>query len=54
MTERPEPTPPPTTGVEQIDRAVAAVDLSGPVAGHHEQLARAHEVLQRVLDADRP
>ena len=56
MTEEPrEATPaPPVTGNPEIDAALAAVDLSGPVADHHEQLSRAHEVLQRTLNADRP
>ena len=44
------PTPePPTTGVPQIDAALAAVRLDGPVDGHHQQLAAAVEVLQQVL-----
>lgn len=56
VTEEPrEATPaPPVTGNPEIDAALAAVDLSGPVADHHEQLSRAHEVLQRTLNADRP
>ena len=44
------PTPePPATGVPQIDAALAAVRLDGPVDGHHQQLAAAVEVLQQVL-----
>jgi hypothetical protein len=45
---------PPVTGNAAIDEALAAVDTSGPVFTHHEQLARAHDVVQRVLNAERP
>lgn len=50
----PTPEPPPTTGVPEIDAALAAVRLDGPVGGHHEQLAAAVEVLQQALRAPRP
>lgn len=40
---------PPTTGVPEIDEALAALDLSGDVAEHPEQFARVTEALQAVL-----
>lgn len=40
---------PPTTGVPEIDEALAQVDLDGPVADHHQQLSAAVEALQRAL-----
>lgn len=49
------PTPePPTTGVPEIDAALAAVRLDGPVGEHHQQLSAAVEVLQQVLRTPRP
>ncbi len=44
---------PPVTGVSEIDEALAAVRLDGPVAEHHQQLAAAVEVLQQALRAPR-
>lgn len=44
---------PPVTGVPEIDEALAAVRLDGPVAEHHQQLAAAVEVLQQALRAPR-
>lgn len=44
-----EGVPPPATGVELIDNAMAALDLSGPVSEHPAQLASAVELLQQVL-----
>ena len=44
-----EPAPPPTTGVPDIDTALAEVDLDGPVADHHQQLSAAVEALQRAM-----
>lgn len=41
--------PPPNTGVPEIDTALAAVRLDGPVSEHHEQLSAAVEALQRAL-----
>ena len=41
--------PPPSTGVELIDTALADADLSGPAAEHPAQLASAVELLQQVL-----
>jgi hypothetical protein len=49
-----EPTPvpaAPTTGVAEIDAALAAVRLDGPVGEHHQQLSAAVEVLQQALRA---
>lgn len=43
------PTPPPQTGVGDLDEALAEVDLRGPVAEHPQQLAAAVEVLQQLL-----
>lgn len=43
------PTPPPETGVPQLDEVLALVDLSGPVAEHPEQLSVAVEALQQAL-----
>ncbi|WP_377105283.1 hypothetical protein [Propionicimonas sp. T2.31MG-18] len=40
---------PPVTGVAEIDDALAAVRLDGPVSEHHQQLSAAVEVLQRAL-----
>jgi hypothetical protein len=51
-----EPIPsaqPPVTGVPEIDEALAAVRLDGPVTEHHQQLAAAVEVLQQALRAPR-
>lgn len=45
---------PPVTGVPAIDEALAAVDLTGAVADHHEVLGRALDALQRALNAPRP
>lgn len=42
-------TPPPETGVADLDEALAEVDLRGPVAEHPQQLATAVEVLQQLL-----
>ncbi len=42
-------TPPPSTGIAQLDEALANVNLTGPVAEHPEQLAAAVEVLQQTL-----
>lgn len=47
-----EPTPapePPITGVPEVDAALAAVRLDGPLGEHHQQLSAAVEVLQQVL-----
>ena len=44
-----EAMPPPATGVDLIDNAMAAIDLSGPVREHPAQLAAAVELLQQVL-----
>ena len=44
-----EPSQPPTTGVPEIDEALAQVRLDGPVADHHQQLSAAVEALQRAL-----
>lgn len=41
--------PPPATGVELIDNALAAIDLSGDVTEHPAQLAAAVDLLQHVL-----
>lgn len=41
--------PPPTTGEPQIDAALAAVDLSGAVGQHAEQLSAAIEALHQAL-----
>lgn len=41
--------PPPATGVDIIDNALAAIDLSGDVAEHPAQLASAVDLLQQVL-----
>lgn len=46
QTPAPEP---PTTGVAEIDAALASVRLDGPVEEHHQQLAASVEVLQQVL-----
>ncbi|MBU3977166.1 hypothetical protein [Propionicimonas sp.] len=43
------PTPPPETGVPQLDEVLTLVDLSGPVAEHPEQLSVAVEALQQAL-----
>lgn len=42
---------PPHTGLDVIDRALAALDLSGDVAGHPGALASVQDVLQAVLNA---
>jgi hypothetical protein len=44
-----QPSQPPTTGVPDIDEALAKVNLDGPVADHHQQLSAAVEALQRAL-----
>lgn len=44
-----EPAIPPVTGVPDIDTALAAVRLDGPVDQHHQQLSAAVEALQRAL-----
>lgn len=44
-----EAMPPPATGVDLIDNAMAALDLSGPVSEHPAPLASAVELLQQVL-----
>lgn len=54
VTETPERPAPPTTGVPEIDAALAAVTLDGPVAEHHQQLSAAVEVLQQALRSPRP
>lgn len=54
VTEATTSAQPPTTGVPEIDDALAAVRLDGPVAEHHQQLAAAVEVLQQALRAPRP
>lgn len=41
--------PPPATGVELIDNALAAIDLGGDVTEHPAQLAAAVDLLQHVL-----
>lgn len=43
------PAEPPVTGVPEIDAALAAVRLDGPVSEHHQQLSAAVEVLQQAL-----
>lgn len=49
-----EPTQaPPTTGHPQLDEALAALDLSRPVAEHPEQYAALLDALQRVLNESR-
>lgn len=45
---------PPVTGVQAIDEALAAVDLTGAVTAHHEVLGRALDALQRALNTPRP
>ncbi len=40
---------PPSTGVAEIDAALAAVRLDGPVGEHHQQLSAAVEALQQAL-----
>jgi hypothetical protein len=47
------PPVPPVTGVPEIDEALAAVQLDGPVGEHHQQLAAAVETLQQALRAPR-
>jgi hypothetical protein len=49
MTAVTQPEPPPTSGVPEIDEALAQVRLDGPVAEHHQQLSTAVEALQRAL-----
>lgn len=44
-----EPASPPTTGVPEIDAALAEVRLDTPVSEHHQQLSTAVEALQRAL-----
>jgi hypothetical protein len=44
-----EPAAPPTTGIPEIDDALARVNLDGPVADHHQQLSAAVEALQQAL-----
>lgn len=51
MTEPTATTSPPETGVPEIDSALSAVRLDGPVGEHHQQLAAAVEVLQQALRA---
>ncbi len=48
MTE-PVRTPPPATGVPELDEALTKVDLTGPVSEHPEQLAAAVDALQQAL-----
>lgn len=48
MTE-PAVTPPPKTGVPELDEALAKVDLTGPVSEHPEQLAAVVDALQQAL-----
>lgn len=43
-------TPPPVTGVAEVDAAVAAVSLGDDVNHHHQQFATALESLQRALN----
>ena len=49
VTEQTPVPEPPTTGVPEVDAALAAVRLDGPVEEHHQQLSAAVEVLQQVL-----
>lgn len=49
MTEPAVPAEPPVTGVPEIDAALAAVRLDGPVGEHHQQLSAAVEALQQAL-----
>lgn len=44
--------PAPVTGQPEIDRATQAIeDLANrPLADHHDELARAHEVLHNALN----
>ena len=46
----PVPDEPPSTGHPAIDAALAALDLSGPAAGHAEAFSAVHAVLQDVLN----
>lgn len=46
-----EPTPPPVTGVPQIDEALATLDLSDDVTTHPAALAAALEALQQALNS---
>jgi len=46
----PVPDEPPGTGHPAIDAALAALDLSGPAAGHAEAFSAVHAVLQNVLN----
>lgn len=48
------PTPPPKSGIAALDEALEAVDLTGPVNEHPEQLAAAVEVLQQLLRQPSP
>ncbi|MGB7963275.1 MAG: hypothetical protein WCF12_10015 [Propionicimonas sp.] len=43
-------TPPPVTGVAEVDAAVAAVALGDDVNDHHQQFATALDSLQRALN----
>lgn len=53
--ETPDRAPlPPVTGHPDVDAALAALDLSGPVDDHAAALAAAHEALQRVLNPREP
>ncbi|MFT4108997.1 hypothetical protein [Propionicimonas sp.] len=53
MTESAPVPEPPVTGVPEIDAALAAVRLDGPVAEHHAELSAAVEVLQQALRSPR-
>lgn len=45
----PDSVTPPTTGIPEIDQALAAVDLSGPISDHPVQFAAAVEALHKAL-----
>ncbi len=46
----PEPTPPPVTGVAQIDEALAGLDLGEDVTTHPAALSAALDALQQALN----
>jgi hypothetical protein len=52
MSSQPEEQTPPLTGDDRIDAALAALDLTGPVADHHQRLSAVHDVLGQVLNPD--
>ncbi len=43
------PPPPPQTGHHDIDRALAALDLTGDVAEHPQRIAAALDAVSRAL-----